>query len=209
MCFRRNQRAISGDAIKASSTRKRRRTWSWYRNRSLPAPVIPAKMASWPSPSETLPTHADLISNKEVDYVPQPQQCLRRSESTKQTNIFLSGTTWRTIWDGIAWQGERRKLGGCRDCVDWDTIVITIPTYIHVIHSGTTRKKYAYTSNPSYIQNQIKVHRFSWRCKYRILALSKPSSCSYDHYKVTDTNANIQFCLMGTTAMDNASWYLC
>jgi hypothetical protein len=38
----------------------------------------------------------------------------------------------------------RRRLGGCGDCVDWTKTTITIPTYIHVIYSGTTGKKFTY-----------------------------------------------------------------
>jgi len=100
-------------------------------------------------------------------------------ERVKADEYFLE---WNDMKNNMGWhderQGERRRLGGCGDCVNWDTGVITIPTYIHVIHSGTTGKKYTYASNPSYIQNQIKAlnvgFQFLWRCKYSIHALSKP-----------------------------------
>eukprot|EP00970_Alexandrium_tamarense_P009040 scaffold1784_cov196-Alexandrium_tamarense.AAC.1 len=74
------------------------------------------------------------------------------------------------LWEEIkANKGQKKKnddarhrnLGGCGSCVDWDTQVITVPTYFHIIHSGTTGRQFTYDgygeSNPAYIQNQIKV----------------------------------------------------
>ena len=100
----------------------------------------------------------------------------------------------------------RRRLGGCGDCVDWTTTTITIPTYIHVIHSGTMGKNFTYASNPSYIQNQIKVLNIGFRGDVNT-AYAPFASRSYPRYDVKDANTKIQFCLAGTTATDNASWY--
>jgi hypothetical protein len=99
-----------------------------------------------------------------------------------------------------------RRLGGCGDCVDWSTTIITVPTYFHVIHSGTTGKQYTYASNPAYIQNQIKAINFGFRGLVNPAFTPYPSR-SYPRYTAMDSDSKIQFCLAGTTATDNASWY--
>ena len=88
--------------------------------------------------------------------------------------------------------------------VDWST-VITIPTYFHVIHSGTSGKQFTYASNPSYVRNQIKALNVGYRGE--LSAYPPYPGRSYDRYSVSNTNTKIQFCLAGTTATDNASWY--
>lgn len=118
---------------------------------------------------------------------------------------------WKNVKDKIGsydiQQGDSRRLGGCIGCVNWATTTITIPTYIHVIHSGNTGKKYTYASNPAYIQNQIKVLNIGFRGEESKAFAPFPSR-SYDRYQVADTTANIQFCLAGTTATNNQLWYL-
>lgn len=99
-----------------------------------------------------------------------------------------------------------RRLGGCVDCVDWSATIITVPTYFHVIHSGTTGKQYTYASNPAYIQNQIKAINFGFRGLVNPAFTPYPSR-SYPRYTTMDSDSKIQFCLAGTTATDNASWY--
>jgi hypothetical protein len=100
----------------------------------------------------------------------------------------------------------RRSLGGCVSCVDWSTTVITIPTYVHVIHSGDTGKKYTYTSNPSYIRNQIKAVNSGFRGETNSAFTPYPGR-SYPRYNAMDADTRIQFCIAGTTATDNPSWY--
>jgi len=107
---------------------------------------------------------------------------------------------------GDDWGVWTRRLGGCGDCVDWSTTIITIPTYFHVIHSGTTGKQYTYASNPAYIQNQIKAINFGFRGLVNPAFTPYPSR-SYPRYTTMDSDSKIQFCLAGTTATDNASWY--
>jgi len=98
-------------------------------------------------------------------------------------------------------------LGGCGgDCVDWSTTIITVPTYIHVIHSGTTGKQFTYTSNPAYIRNQIKALNSGFRGEVNTAFTPYPSR-SYPRYTVSDADSKIRFCLAGTTATDNTSWY--
>ena len=133
-------------------------------------------------------------------------------ERIKANEHFLE---WKSIKDKGGWLGrtseqgagaERRRLGGCGDCVDWSTTTITVPTYFHVIHSGETGKKYTYASNPAYIQNQVKSMNIGFRGEVNT-AFTPFASRSYPRYNVKDARTNIQFCLMGTSATDNASWY--
>ena len=106
--------------------------------------------------------------------------------------------------------GERRLAEGCGDCVDWDTQVITIPTYFHVIHSGTTGRKYTYEgysdSNPDYIQNQVKALNLGFRGDVSEFPPNK-NGRSYDRFDINAADTKIQFCLMGTTASNDSTWY--
>ncbi|KAL7436052.1 hypothetical protein ACHAXH_004239 [Discostella pseudostelligera] len=164
--------------------------------------LLLAMPANQPSPSAMSPTHAKQISNKGVKYALSPDQKVKADAN------FLAWKAKKEKKHNGDEQGEwSRRLGGCGDCVNWDTTMITIPTYIHVIHSGTTGKQYTYASNPAYIQNQIKVLNIGFRGDVST-AFTPFASRSYPRYEVPDTNANIQFCLAGTTAPNNAAWYL-
>jgi len=122
-------------------------------------------------------------------------------------------TAWKKEKDGSgagsssSSSSSSKGLGGCGNCVDWNTTVITIPSYFHVIHSGTTGKKYTYASNPSYIRKQIKVLNTGFRGAESRFYEPYPGGRSYDRYDVVDSNTKIQFCLAGTTSTDNAAWY--
>ena len=139
--------------------------------------------------------------------------CATSAMSTEERAIsdehFLE---WEYFKNNMGWLGgeegdrTRRSLGGCLDCVNWDTTTITIPTYFHVIHSGDTGKKFTYKSNPAYIQNQIKALNVGFRGEVNT-AFTPFASRAYPRYDVKDTQTKIQFCLMGTTATDNEIWY--
>jgi hypothetical protein len=93
--------------------------------------------------------------------------------------------------------------------IDWSnpSTIITIPTYFHVMHSGTSGKKFTYASNPAYIQNQIKALNIGYRGDVNSAFPPNPNGRSYNRYSISNANTKIQFCLAGTTATDNAAWY--
>jgi hypothetical protein len=134
----------------------------------------------------------------------------RRAKSDEHFNEWLDIKKWHDHRDDSQKEGGetkmRRSLGGCVDCVDWSTTIITVPTYVHVIHSGTTGKQFTYTSNPSYIRNQIKALNIGFRGETNIAFTPYPGR-SYPRYNAMDADTRIRFCLAGTTATDNASWY--
>ncbi len=132
-----------------------------------------------------------------------PDRKAKADEHFLEWKIFKDKLTWHDHRD----QGEGRRLGGCGgDCVDWSTTTITVPTYIHVIHSGTTGKQFTYTSNPAYIRNQIKALNSGFRGEVNTAFTPYPSR-SYPRYTVLDADSKIRFCLAGTTATDNTLWY--
>lgn len=99
-------------------------------------------------------------------------------------------------------------IAGSVMAIDWSnpSTVITIPTYFHMIHSGNSGKQFTYASNPSYIQNQIKALNIGFQGENSAYSPS-PNGRSYERYSITNADARIRFCLAGTTATDNASWY--
>lgn len=126
------------------------------------------------------------------------------------------------LWEEIkANKGQKKKnddarhrnLGGCGSCVDWDTQVITVPTYFHVIHSGTTGRQFTYDgydeSNPAYIQNQIKVMNKGFRGEGQNSGYPLNGNILSKGRSTTPyaSDTKIQFCLLGTTATDNSNWY--
>lgn len=124
---------------------------------------------------------------------------MSEEEQVKAAKDFQAWTTMKaSLLDG--------SIGAAASvlAVDWST-VITIPTYFHVIHSGTSGKQFTYASNPSYIRNQIKALNVGYRGE--LSAYPPYPGRSYNRYSVSTANTKIQFCLAGTTATDKASWY--
>jgi hypothetical protein len=82
---------------------------------------------------------------------------MSEEEQVKAAKDFQAWTTMKaSLLDG--------SIGAAASvlAVDWST-VITIPTYFHVIHSGTSGKQFTYASNPAYIRNQIKALNIGYR----------------------------------------------
>ena len=126
-------------------------------------------------------------------------------EQVKDANDFQA---WMTMKASLQADGTAGAAAANVLAVDWSTpgTVITIPTYVHVIHNGTLGEQFTYASNPSYIQNQIKVLNVGFRGEEGMY-LPNPNGRSYDRYSVSNADTKIQFCLAGTTATDKASWY--
>lgn len=110
-------------------------------------------------------------------------------------------------WQSMKANGTYVGLQASSSQVDWSTTIVTIPTYFHVIHSGTEGQQFTYAANPAYIQDQIKTTNIGFGGEENTAFPPNPSGRSYDRYSVTNTDTKIQFCLMGTTATDNVSWY--
>jgi hypothetical protein len=109
--------------------------------------------------------------------------------------------------------GSNRKLEGCAEhlsCVDWDTDIITVPTYFHVIHDGDKGRKFRFDVNSNYIINQIKALNRGYGgipTNYPLNPNIDSVGRNNDHYPTADIDTKIKFCLKGTTATDNEDWY--
>jgi len=128
---------------------------------------------------------------------------MTKEERVKAANDFQE---WATMKASLKADGT---TGAAASVLDWSTpgTVVTIPTYFHVIHNGTTGKQFTYASDPAYIQNQIKALNVGYRGEESMYP-SHPNGRSYDRYSVSSADTKIQFCLAGPpTATDNASWY--
>ena len=108
--------------------------------------------------------------------------------------------------DFLTWAEMEEDIELLSDRIDWNKAVITIPTYVHVIHDGDIGRQFTYASNPGYIKNQIKIMNNDFRGDDSIF-LPNSNGRSYERYTLTDANAKIQFCLAGTTATDKKEWY--
>ncbi|KAL3770176.1 hypothetical protein ACHAW5_009271 [Stephanodiscus triporus] len=103
--------------------------------------------------------------------------------------------------------GGRRLVGcGDNDCVDWNKQVITVPVQFHVIHDGETGRQYTYESNRTYIERSIKALNFGFQGIDNTEFTPFPNR-SYSRYNATEADSKIRFCLAGTTATNNSTWY--
>ena len=117
---------------------------------------------------------------------------------------------------GLNAELERRQLSGCDDCVHWTEQIITVPVHFHVIHDDNTGISYTYDSYRSYIERSIKALNFGFQgiTNPEFPPFSSPNlfdvlepSRSFGRYNTTEADSKIRFCLAGTTATNNATWY--
>ncbi len=156
-------------------------------------------------------TAGDVTYECKMDFIEHGGNCRTRERSPDEMVIDEEDFKfWKEAKKAKAGKGrmmmrDGRRLEGCVNCVNWETDIITVPTYFHVIRDGSTGQKYVYDNNPEYIENQIKVMNLGFRGE--IGMFPQYSGRSYPRYREEDSDTRIQFCLMGTTETNNKDYY--
>mmetsp|Transcript_13482 Transcript_13482/g.28307 ORF Transcript_13482/g.28307 Transcript_13482/m.28307 type:complete len:483 (+) Transcript_13482:482-1930(+) len=156
-------------------------------------------------------TVGDVAYECKMDFIERGGNC-RTPERTAEEEVLDEDDFrfWKEAKKSKAGKGrmmmrDGRRLEGCVNCVNWETDIITVPTYFHVIRDGSTGQKYVYNDNPEYIENQIKVLNLGFRGE--IGMFPQYNGRSYPRYREEDSDTRIQFCLMGTTETNNRDFY--